>query len=64
VIAATQSPTLIDHFSIEDIIVANRKDNASTFGRLDEKDFSEWLKEYSVGELWTKNVIDGGPVYE
>ena len=64
VIAATQSPTLIDHFSIEDIIVANRKDNASTFSRLDEKDFSEWLKEYSVGELWTKNVIDGGPVYE
>ena len=64
VIVATQSPALIDQFGIEDIIVVNRKDGASTFKRLEEKDFSEWLKEYSVGELWTKNVIAGGPVHE
>lgn len=63
VIAATQSPTLIDYFSIEDIIVANRKDDGSTFSRLNEKDLSEWLKDYTLGELWKKNVIAGGPVY-
>ena len=65
VIIATQSPALIDQFAIEDIIVVNReKGGASTFKRLAEEDFKEWLESYSVGELWTKNVIAGGPVYE
>ncbi|MDY0163040.1 AAA family ATPase [Desulfobotulus sp.] len=64
VIVATQSPALIDQFAIEDVIVVSREENASTFKRLKEDDFSEWLKNYSVGELWTKNVISGGPVYE
>lgn len=63
-IVATQSPTLIDHFAIEDVVVANRKDGASTFERLHEADFNVWLESYSVGELWTKNVLSGGPVYE
>jgi predicted ATPase len=64
VIIATQSPALIDQFTIDDIIVVNRKGGASDFKRLDPNDFSEWLKDYSVGELWHKNVIAGGPVYE
>ena len=64
VIVATQSPALIDQFAIKDIVVVNREDGASTFKRLKEKDFSVWLENYSVGELWTKNVIAGGPVYE
>ncbi|ABK44086.1 conserved hypothetical protein [Magnetococcus marinus MC-1] len=64
VIVATQSPALIDQFGIEDIIVVNRKDGASTFQRLKEEAFTAWLEAYSVGELWTKNVIVGGPVYE
>lgn len=64
VIVATQSPALIDQFSVEDIVVVNREEGASTFQRLNEKDFSVWLENYSVGELWTKNVISGGPVYE
>jgi len=28
------------------------------------KDFNVWLETYSVGELWSKNVISGGPTYE
>ncbi|MEN6331862.1 MAG: AAA family ATPase [Smithella sp.] len=64
VIVATQSPALIDNFRVEDIIIVNRKDGASTFERLEEKDFNIWLETYSVGELWSKNVISGGPVYE
>jgi len=63
-IVATQSPALIDHFSVEDVIVVNRKKGASTFERLKEEDFNVWLETYSVGELWSKNVISGGPVYE
>ena len=64
VVVATQSPMLIDQFSIEDIIVMNREDGASTMKRLDPEGFSVWLEDYSVGELWTKNVIDGGPQNE
>jgi predicted ATPase len=64
VIVATQSPALIDQFGIDDIIVVNREDGSSTFQRLREEDFSVWLEDYSVGELWSKNVITGGPVYE
>lgn len=64
VIIATQLPALVDQFAIENILVVNREKGASTFTRLKEEDFSEWLKNYSIGELWTKNVIMGGPVYE
>lgn len=64
VIVATQSPALIDQFAIEDVVVVNRKDGSSTFTRLNEADYAEWLESYSVGELWTKNVIAGGPRYE
>lgn len=63
VIIATQSPALIDQFGIEDIVVVNHEDGASTFKRLKEEDFSEWLEDYSPGELWSKNVIAGGPTY-
>lgn len=63
-IVATQSPALIDQFGIEDVLVVNRKDGATTFERLREEDFKVWLERYSVGELWSKNVLSGGPVYE
>ncbi len=64
VIIATQLPRLIDQFSIDDIVVVNRNDGSSTFERLNEKHFNKWLETYSPGELWIKNVISGGPVYE
>jgi predicted ATPase len=64
VIVATQSPLLIDQFGIDDIIVVNRKDDRSVFERLNKNDFDKWLEDYSVGELWTKNVIQGGVCYE
>ncbi len=60
IIIATQSPALVDYFSVEDIIVANRKEGASTFERLKKEDYEAWLEDYSVGELWSKNVISGG----
>ncbi len=64
VVVSTQSPPLIDNFSPEDIIVVNREKGASTFRRLEEKELSQWLLEYSPGDLWRKNVIAGGPVHE
>jgi predicted ATPase len=60
VLIAIQSPSLINYFSMEDIVVVKRMDGQSTFERLNGDDFSEWLQDYSIGELWTKNVIAGG----
>lgn len=61
IIIATQSVTLISNFSIEDLIVVGRNEDQSTFTRLDKSDFSQWLEDYSLGELWEKNIIGGRP---
>lgn len=61
VIAATQSAALVDCFEPEDIVVVERPDRASTFKRLHAADLQEWLAEYSLSELWEKNVIGGRP---
>lgn len=62
-IVATQSPLLLDAFEAEDIIVASQKDGVSCFKRLDSESLRVWLDRYSMGELWVKNVIEGGPEY-
>ena len=59
IIAATQSVSLVNQFSIDDLIVVERKDGASIFKRLHEREFELWLEDYSVGELWEKNVLGG-----
>ena len=61
VIISTQSPTLLDYFEPEDVVVVNRAQDRSTFERLDAENLKEWLEDYSVGELWQKNVVRGGP---
>ena len=63
-IVSTQSPALVDYFEPEDIIIVNRSQGASIFKRLNKSELSEWLSDYSMGELWRKNIIMGGPVYE
>lgn len=62
-IICTQSADFINNFCIEDIVVVNRKGSESSFERLNEEDFIEWLEDYSIGELWTKNVINAGTSY-
>lgn len=61
VILATQSMTFIDYFSLEDIIVVDRQDEQTVFSRPDATRLQEWLDEYSMAELWEKNVIGGRP---
>ncbi len=61
VIAATQSVSLVDCFDPEDIVVVERPDRASTFKRLDPAALDQWLKAYSLSELWEKNIIGGRP---
>ena len=62
VILSTQSPTLLNYFEASEVIVAELQEGASKFRRVDEKELTDWLEDYSVGELWQKNVIGGGPL--
>jgi predicted ATPase len=61
VILATQSLALVDQFQPEDIIVVDRRDRASEFRRLTSEELREWAEDYSLGELWEKNVLGGRP---
>ncbi len=61
VIVATQSPHFVDQFDPEDIVVVERANGETAFSRPNVGDLREWLDEYSLGELWLKNVVGGGP---
>lgn len=61
VIVSTQSALLLNEFAPEDVIVVERSQGQSIFRRLDSDNLSEWLKEYSLGELWQKNILGGRP---
>jgi predicted ATPase len=59
IIIATQSVNLVNEFSADDIIVADREDNQTVLKRQSEESLKTWLEGYSIGELWEKNVIGG-----
>ena len=61
VLLSTQSSSFLDNFEPEDIVIVERQDGSSTFVRPDAEALSVWLKEYSLGEVWEKNIIGGGP---
>ena len=61
VILATQSVTLLNQFAPEAIIIADNDGLRTHFRRLTEQDLSSWMNDYSVGDLWEKNIIGGRP---
>lgn len=61
ILVATQSVTLLDNFPLEQIIVADHDGRGSVFRRLKVDDYRMWLENFSVGELWEKNVLGGRP---
>jgi predicted ATPase len=62
VLLATQSPTFLDGFDPSEVIVAEEREHASHYRRVTPEELREWLQEYSLGELWQKNVLGGGPM--
>lgn len=62
IIISTQSVPLIEHFDIDNLIVVDREDGQSVFRRLEEEKFRMWLEDdYTLGQLWEKNVFGGRP---
>lgn len=64
IIVSTQSAPLLNEFAPEDVVVVERAQGQSIFTRLESANLSEWLKEYTLGELWQKNVLGGRPQAE
>ena len=61
VIVATQSVPFVDCFDPSDIVIVDRENRSTTFRQLNEDDLEEWLEDYSLSELWEKNVLGGRP---
>jgi len=60
-IISTQSVELVNEFDADDLVVVDKRGGASTFKRPDADALSEWLAEYSLGDLWKKNLLGGRP---
>lgn len=62
IIVATQSPGLIAKFNPEDVVVIDRsvEENQTVFSRLNTEDLKVWLEEFTLGDLWERNIINSG----
>ncbi|MGV7963725.1 AAA family ATPase [Photorhabdus tasmaniensis] len=60
-IISTQSVELVNQFDADDLIIVDKQQGESTFKRLNSDFLSEWLEDYSLGELWKKNLLGGRP---
>lgn len=61
VFVATQSISLVNNFELEDLVVIDRKGRNSEYHRPNSDDLQEYLEEFSVGQIWEKNIIGGRP---
>jgi predicted ATPase len=62
VIVATQSQGFLNYFEPSEIITVECRNGYSQFRRLDTDKLKNWLEDYTIGELWARNVIGGGPM--
>lgn len=61
VIVSTQSAELVNEMQVEDLLIVEREAGNTTFRRLPEEGFRSWLEDYTLGELWQKNLLGATP---
>ena len=61
IIVSTQSTELLDHFDSDNVIIAEIDQSGSTYRRLSKKELDDWLNEYTLSDIWKKNIIGGLP---
>lgn len=61
VLVATQSVTLVNQFGPEDVWTVDREGRQTVFKHLNNADMEIWLDDYSLGELWEKNLLGARP---
>lgn len=59
-IVATQSTQLLEEFPLESVTLVDRKDGATTLSRPAPEALSAFLDDYSIGDMWRMNLLDGG----
>jgi hypothetical protein len=48
---------LLNEFDTADVIIVDRLEGKSSLRRLNRQELEGWLEDYSLGELWKKNVL-------
>lgn len=71
IILSTQSVTLVDQFDVEEVLVVDRVEDTeaspenprwkTVINRLEPAKLENWLGEFTLGELWRKNILGGRP---
>ena len=61
IVVSTQSADLVSELEPEDIVTVDRRDGESVFRRLDSESLEDWLKDYTLGDLWKSHVVGDGP---
>lgn len=61
IFVATQSISLVNNFEVEDLVVIDRKNRYSVFHRPASLELQEYMEEFSVGQMWEKNIFGGRP---
>lgn len=58
VFIATQSPYMVDCFDLENIIVAEARDGATTLRNLPKSQYQQWLDDdYLLSDIWLKTPV-------
>jgi predicted ATPase len=61
VLLATQSTTLLDEFSADDVIVVENRSGESQFIPQNSSSLTDWLQDYTLSDLYQRNVLGGRP---
>jgi len=61
VIVSTQSVTLVNQLSPDEVVVVEHNEDTTSFRRLAEEQLKDWIGDYGLGELWEKNLVGGRP---
>jgi len=63
IVLATQSTRLLDEFSPDNVVVIERDEikRTSVYKHLSAEMLAQWEAEYTMSELWEKNVLGGKP---
>lgn len=63
ILIATQSTRLVDEFSADQVLVVelDKANHSSQYRKLSPEILAEWIEDYSLSELWEKNVLGGQP---
>jgi predicted ATPase len=60
-IVSTQASLLLDELSPEQVVAVCHQDGETRLERQSPEKLSDWLHEYTLGQLWEKNELGGVP---